>query len=69
MLLDSKLTSWRQLVHVTVGIGGKMPASPPAKAASEIDWGWRIVTRPPQREIVELSKDTFLNLLLEIANG
>lgn len=69
MLLDSKLNSLRQLIRVTVGVGGKLPASPPAKSASEIDWAWRIVTRPPQGEIVEVNKDTFLSLLLEIANG
>lgn len=69
MLLDSKLTSLSQLTHVSVGVAGKMPASPPMKSPSEINWVWRIVTRPPRRDIVEINKDTFLDLLLEIANG
>lgn len=69
LLLDSKLTSLRHLVRVSAGVGGKMPALPPTRPASEIDWAWRIVTRPPQHEIVEVNKDSFLNLLLEISNG
>jgi hypothetical protein len=69
LLLDSKLTSLRQLLRVSPEVGGKMPASPPNRSASETDWAWRIVTRPPQHEVVEVDKDSFLNLLLEIANG
>ena len=69
MLLDSELKSLSQLVHVSVGTNGEMPAPPPAKSPSDIRWVWRIVARPPRREIVEIDKDTFLSLLLEIANG
>jgi hypothetical protein len=69
MLLNRKLTSLSQLIHVSVGVGGKMPVPPPAKSPSEIDWTWRIVTRPPRREIVEINEDTFQKLLLEITNG
>jgi hypothetical protein len=69
MLLNSKLTSLSQLFHVTGGVVGKMPAPPRASSPSQIEWAWRIVTRPPGREIAEVNKDTFLNLLLESANG
>jgi hypothetical protein len=69
LLLDSKLTSLRQLVRVSPGFRGETPASPTTRSASEIDWAWRIVTRPPEHEVVEVNKDSFLNLLLEIANG
>jgi hypothetical protein len=29
----------------------------------------RLVTRPPERRIVEISRDEFLRMLLDIANG
>jgi len=67
MLLDSEMKSLSQLVHVSVGVNGEMPVPRPAKA--NIQWVWRIVPRPPSREVVEINKETFLSLLLEIANG
>ncbi len=69
VLLDSSLTSLSQLIHVSVGIGGRTPVPPPTKSSSKTTWAWRIVTRPPKREIVEVTQEKFLNLLLETANG
>ena len=69
ILLNSEVKSLSQLLHVSVSTDGK-PASPPAsKKPSQINWVWRILTRPPRREIVEISKESFLNLLTEISNG
>lgn len=71
VLLNSKVKSMSQLIRVSVSIGGgpPSPAPPPPTTPSEIEWVWRIVTRPPQREIIELNEKTFLNLLVEISNG
>lgn len=69
ILLDSEVKSLSQLIHVSVGFGGNMPAPPPARPRSRAKLAWRIVTRPPRREIVEINKETFLSILLEIANG
>jgi len=69
MLLDSEMKSLSQLLHVSVGINAELPTLRPAKSPSDIRWVWRIVPRPPGREVVEINKDTFLSLLLEIANG
>ncbi|MGD1102434.1 MAG: hypothetical protein ABSA59_10240 [Terriglobia bacterium] len=69
LLLDSKVRSTSQLIHVSVSINGGLPSPPPRKPPSNIKWVWRIVTRPPQREIIEINKDNFLNLLVEISNG
>jgi hypothetical protein len=69
LLLDSRVRSMSQLIHVSVGINGGPPSPAPQEPAPEINWVWRIVTRPPRREIIEINKDNFLNLLVEISNG
>lgn len=69
LLLDSKVRSTSELIHVPVSIKGGRPSPPPRKPPSAIKWVWRIVTRPPRREIIEINRDSFLNLLVEISNG
>lgn len=54
LLLNSELTSTSQI---------------PAVQPPDVKWVWRIVTRPPRREIIEINEITFLNLLVEISNG
>ncbi len=69
LLLDSKVTSMSQLINVSAGISRRQPPRRPRKPPADIKWVWRIVTRPPQREIIEINKENFLNLLVEISNG
>ena len=69
LLLNSEVRSMSQLIHVSVSMNSG-PSLPPApKSTSEVKWVWRIVTRPPEREILEVNKENFLSLLVEIANG
>jgi hypothetical protein len=68
-LLDSRLKSMSELIHVSVSVNSGPPSSSRHEPASDIRWVWRIVTRPPRREILELNKDSFLNILVEISNG
>jgi hypothetical protein len=68
LLVDSKVSDPRSLIHVTVSVGGKLP-SPPSKRSQEIVWEWKIVTRPPERRFVEITQQTFFDLILEVANG
>jgi hypothetical protein len=69
LLLDSKVTSTSPLIHVSVSMKGAPFSPPPAAPPPDTKWVWRIVTRPPQREIIELNEKTFLNLLVELSNG
>src|ERR1700677_2314478 len=69
VLLDQEIRHISQLIRVTVSVGGKPPALPPSKPESEIKLAWRIMDRPPKQAITELNKDTFFNLLMEVANG
>jgi hypothetical protein len=68
-LLNKDVKNLAQLIHVSVGIGGKLPAPPPQRDPSSIQWVWRIMGRPPKMDILELTKESFLSLLAEVANG
>jgi hypothetical protein len=69
LLLDSRVTSTSELIHESVSINGGLALPPLEEPCSDIEWVWRIVTRPPRREIIQINKDNFLNLLVEISNG
>jgi hypothetical protein len=68
LLVDSKVSDPRSLIHVTVSVGGKLPP-PPSKRSHEIEWEWKIVTRPPERRFIEITQQTFFDLIMEVANG
>jgi hypothetical protein len=68
MLMDSEVKRVSDLIKVSV-FTGPPPPPPPPKDPSTIHWVWRIMKRAPQMEIIEVNKETFLNLLAEIANG
>ncbi|HLW84319.1 MAG TPA: hypothetical protein VKR60_03835 [Candidatus Sulfotelmatobacter sp.] len=68
LLVDGKVSDPRSLIHVTVGVGGKLPL-PPGKRTREIDWEWKILTRPPERRFIEITQQTFFDLIMEVANG
>ncbi|MFY9741722.1 MAG: hypothetical protein WA252_13750 [Candidatus Sulfotelmatobacter sp.] len=68
LLVDRKAPGPRSLIKVTVGVGGKLPVTP-SKPLSEIEWEWRIVTRPPERRFVEITQESLFQLIMEVANG
>jgi len=67
LLVDSK-SSGRPRVLVTIGIGGNLPAFP-SKSAKDIQWEWRIVTRPPERRFLEITQQSLFQLIMEVTNG
>lgn len=69
LLVDSKVSDPRSLIHVTVSVGGKLPQPAPSKRAEEIQWEWKIVTRPPERRFIQITQQSFFDLILEVANG
>ena len=68
LLVDSKASGPRSLIHVTIGVGGKQHA-PPTESRKEIEWEWKIVTRPPERRFIELTQQSRFQLIMEVANG
>jgi hypothetical protein len=67
LLLNEKAKSPADLITVTVTVGKTPP--PPAKKKGAISWAWKIVTNGPQKKFVDLDKDSFLSLLMEISNA
>jgi hypothetical protein len=67
-LVDKKITSANQLVSVTV-IDPKNPPPPKKRVPHEVEWVWKIISRPPALGFIELNKESFLEMLLEVSNG
>jgi hypothetical protein len=68
LLVNKKAASAAQLVGVTIvdpktPMPAKIPAPPP------IEWAWKIVSRPPTLTFIELNKESFLEMMLEVSNA
>jgi hypothetical protein len=68
LLVDSKSSGVASLIHVTVGVDWKLPAAP-TKSRREIEWEWKIVTRPPERKFIKITQQSLFQLIMEVANG
>jgi hypothetical protein len=68
LLVDSRASSTRSMIQVTVTVGGK-PPTVQQERPRDIQWEWRIVTRPPERKFIEITQDAFFDLIMEVANG
>ncbi len=68
LLVDRTAPGPKSLIKVTIGVGGKLPV-PPSKPTSDIEWEWRIVTRPPERRFIEITQESLFQLIMEVANG
>jgi hypothetical protein len=68
LLVNQKARSAADLIKVTVNIRGSAPPSPP-RQRQPISWAWKIATNAPHRKFVDLEKEAFLTLLMEIANA
>jgi hypothetical protein len=71
LLMDRNVKSPADIFRFSVTIDGRplTPPTPKSDPSSKIDWTWKIATRPPNLTFVDIDKDTFLNLLLEVSNG
>lgn len=68
LLVDSKRSGPTPLVHVSIGVGGRLPVVP-SESPRKIKWEWRIVTRPPERRFIEITQQSLFQLIMEVANG
>jgi hypothetical protein len=41
----------------------------PVVASEKIEWIWKIMPRPPERRLIELTEESFFQLILEVSNG
>jgi len=40
-----------------------------AVVSEKVEWVWKIMARPPERQLIELTEESFLQLILEVSNG
>jgi hypothetical protein len=67
VLVDTSAT--RPSIMVTVTLPGQQTA-PSAKGTSKNpDWSWKIATKPPRIEYIDLNADSLFQVILEVANG
>jgi hypothetical protein len=68
VLVDKDATSARSLIKVTI-VDPKRPPKPEQEAPKHIEWTWKIVTSPPAVAFLELNKDSFFQVLMEVSNA
>lgn len=69
LLLHRDTKSISDLIHVSVSVDGGAFKPPRPRRPPRTDWTWKIASRPPKREFIDISRENFLNLLLEVSNG
>jgi len=68
LLVDSKASDLKWPIHVTVSVGGQPPVAS-SRPPHEIEWVWKIATRPPERRLIGITQETFFDVIMEVANG
>jgi hypothetical protein len=74
VLINKGITRPEQMIRITSTIvrPGKMSSPPPTLPETlpeKIEWTWRIVSRPPTMQFIDLNKETFYQMLMEVSNG
>jgi hypothetical protein len=68
VLANKDRTSAVPRMTVRILTGGIPPAEP-VEPEVKIEWVWRILARPPERQLVELTHESFYQLIMEVTNG
>jgi hypothetical protein len=70
-LINKKITSGSQLIQVRVTFAGEAPSPPPPsrEAIRNIEWSWKIISRPPEMKFTELTQEAFFDMVLSVANA
>lgn len=66
VLLNSKVSA-RQMVSVRI-VDASKPSIPKPNEEQEIEWVWKIVGSPLSPSFVDLSKESFLNAMLQVSD-
>lgn len=52
-----------------MGTEGQLLSPSESPQHPKIEWEWKILTRPPERRFIEITQETFFDLIMEVANG
>jgi hypothetical protein len=67
LLVDSNAKRTTDVLRVFLEPQGKKPISNKKEPAEEL--AWKIATRPPERRFIEITQETFFEMIMEVANG
>lgn len=68
VLVDERATQLGDMIREFSGVGGSLPMVPRDPDRS-IKWEWKAITRPPLRRFFDLTKESFFQMIMEVANG
>jgi hypothetical protein len=68
LLVDDRVKRAADLINGTVSISPSVPALSSA-GTPPISWTWKIVSNSADKRFVDLDKESFFALLMEIANA
>jgi len=68
VLIDKKFTKASDMIRISIGFEGSLPNTPKEEPGN-IELVWKIVTRPPERRFLELTRETLFEMIMEVANG
>jgi hypothetical protein len=66
-LVNTKATSARSIV--TVRVGRILPPPDFSQPTEPIEWVWKIGSPPPEINFIELTQETFFEMILAVANA
>jgi hypothetical protein len=76
VLIDKNATDASSMFRVKVtaiplrrGLRSSVPMEPTPPGPRKIEWTWKIVSRPPVMQFIELNKESFFQMLMEVSNG
>jgi hypothetical protein len=74
VLINKGITQPEQMMRITSTVvrSGKISSRPltlPTTLPEKTEWTWRIVSRPPTMQFIDLNKETFYQMLMEVSNG
>ena len=67
-LINKQATHAGQLIRIRVSLPGK-PQPAPEPSPEEIEWAWKIITPAPEMKFIELTEDSFFDMILGVADA
>ena len=71
VLVDDHIKNPRSFFHVTMHPVGRKSVSPPAPPPAKlpINWVWKILSSPPEVKLIELTRQSLFDMIMEVTNG
>ena len=67
-LINKKVTHASQLIRVRISLPDD-PQPAPEPSPEKIEWAWKIITPAPEMKFIELTEDSFFDVILSVADA